>query len=552
MVTLNRVVFSTLLVFIGCFSFLAAETLPDVEVMIPMRDGMGLPTNVYFPEGKSGKYPCVLVRQPLGKDYVNPAWLEVLKDGYMLAVQSTRSFCDKTGKELPYVSDGWGPLSDGYDTVEWLANCEWTNGKVATIGASATGITELLLAPSQPKHLVCQFIEVAAPSLYQYAVWPGGQFRKEQVEGWLKAHKRDPSVAEWLSKKNSYDDFWRSFNALAQAKRIQVPQLHIGGWFDIFLQGTLDAFNTAQTLSEDDVKDKHKLIIGPWAHGFRRASTLGDFAAVEKGKQPPHEISFSDWLNFHVKGLENNVAKAPPVQYFVMGPFDGSSSSGNEWRAAHKWPPDAIYTQMYLKNDNLLQDANLQTEETALAVSFDPQNPVPTVGGRNLFLPDGPKDLRSIESRKDVIVFTTEPLKEDLEVTGKIGACIFASNVHQERDICLRLTDVYPDGKSVLIAEGVSHALAQEDNSPQPHLVDLWSTSMIFAKGHKIRLTVSGSNYPAFQASLTANPESAKTEANLCFSIHTGGKYSSYIALPVIQKLEASVCAPTEEKSKSS
>lgn len=547
MILFKRITALALTLVLSCFFLLALEVTPSLEVAIPMRDGMELPTNIYFPDGKAGKYPCVLIRQPLGKESIDPNWFTHLKEGYVVAIQSTRSSCDETGKCLPYVTDGCGELADGYDTIEWLAKSEWTNGKVATIGTSATGITQLLLAPSAPPHLVCQYVEFAAPSLFQYAVWPGGQFRKEQVEGWLKVHKRDASVTDWIHKQAEYNSFWKQFNSIELADQVKVPQVHVGGWFDIFLQGTLDAFVASSENSLGGSSTQHKLIIGPWGHRWKQTKTFGDFEPLAIGAKPPHPVTTQDWLDYHMKGTKNSLATAPTVQYFVMGPFDGSASKGNEWRTAHKWPPDSRYAQMYLTQDkkiegtqkgHSLQEESVPVDIATIDVLFDPENPVPTIGGRNLFIADGPKDLASIEKRADVVSFTTAPLDKDTEVTGRIAACFFISNILQERDVCCRVSDVYPDGKSILISEGLAHALPQAStslNTPRPVLVDLWSTSMVFAKGHRIRLTVSGSNYPAYDTSLTANPNQAENSPNVCFSLHSGGDFPSYLALPIVK-----------------
>lgn len=537
-------------------SFLYAPTLttlplPDVEILIPMRDGVQLPTNIYLPSGSPGKYPCVLIRHPLGKGVISHYWLELVKEGYIVAVQSTRSTLDDTGKTLPYLTDGWGALADGHDAVEWLAKSEWCNGKVATVGASATGITQLLLAPSNPPHLVCQYIEVAAPSLYQYAIWPGGGFRKEQVEGWLKAHKRHPSVVAWLYTKREYDDFWRSFNAIDHVDKIQTSQLHIGGWFDIFLQGTIDAYiaSSDHSLLKKGRND-HKLIIGPWVHRYRESKSLGDFAPLKEGENPPYNIRYKEWLDHHVKKVKNCVSEAPAVQYYVMGPFDGSTSSGNRWRQSDNWPPAGIeYKSLFFHLDKSLSFSKNDNEDGALQVLFDPDSAVPTIGGRNLFMADGPKDLRSIEARDDVMVFTTDTLQDEIEVTGRIGACLYVDNVAGDRDICLRITDVYPDGRSILIAEGVSSVVPNKDGSPIPVLVDLWSTSMVFAKGHKIRVIVSGSNFPAYEANLGQNKLISKWERlpkNLCFSIITSQDKASYIALPVMNNSVQSESHPED------
>ncbi len=543
-----RTCLSTLLLLLVSLAGYCGEPI-RLDITVPMRDGTELPTTILLPakegatQGNSNqensiKYPCVLVRQPLGKKYASPSWLQLATKGYMVAIQSTRSSCDASGETLPYLTDGYGALQDGYDTVEWLAASPWCNGKVATIGSSATGITQLLLAPAQPPHLVCQYIEVAPPSLYDYAIWPGGQFRKEPVEGWLQTHKFAPSVLQLLKSQPTYDAFWRQFDARKVAARVQASQVHVGGWYDVFVQGTIDAFQTVREASNAKVRGNHKLIIGPWGHRWRNSTTFGDFAPIALAKSPP--IQIEEWLDFHMKATNNHVQEAPDIQYYVMGPLDGTPSEGNKWRSAHKWPPDSILCQMYLSQNRELTSASNEKELGTVDVIFDAANPVPTIGGRNLFLPDGPKNLAALEKRPDVVFFTSKPLSHDTEVTGRIMARLYVSNVFTQRDVCCRLADVYPDGKSIIIAEGVTHIHPQENTSsentvsasdPQPVSVDLWSTSMVFAKGHRIQLLVSGSLFPSYDTSLAPNPDEAK-EHNICFTIHNGGKYASALSLP--------------------
>jgi len=527
-----------------------SKAIPDVELFVPMRDGTRLPTYIFLPQDKAGKYPCVLIRHPLGAKMAEQSWTDLAEQGYMVAVQSTRACCDTTGTAIPYFTDGWGQLEDGYDAVEWLAKSEWCNGKVATIGTSATGITQLLLAPTRPPHLTCQYIEVGAPSLYHYVVRPGGQLRKEQVEGWLKIQNRSSSVFQLLTNRVTYDDLWSQFNSLTKASSINVPQIHVGGWYDIFLQGTIDAFSAAQEQSATAVRPYHKLIIGPWGHRWKEAPTsLGEFPSPQNGRQPPIPITFCDWLDFHMKGAQNNVTKAPSVQYYVMGPFDGTSSCGNCWKAAHKWPPDATSISLFLSRQTLVDESKLSLQESVIDVLFDSQNPVPTIGGRNLFSADGPKNLNSIEARNDVALFTTEPLLEDTEVTGRLHASFYVTGVQQERDICCRLADLYPTGQSILVAEGIAHITPKEAGKAQRVDVDLWSTSMVFAKNHKIRLLVSGSNFPSYEASLAPNQDPS---SRVCFSIVSGGKSPSFLSLPVVKNYplpEGTVCESTLKKT---
>jgi len=537
--------------------------LPDQVIDVPMRDGVMLPANVFLPPREKGEaersFPCVLVRHPLGKDVVHrypdfpphDSWLALVKKGYALVVQSTRSICDPTGKSIPYLTDGWSEkrrLADGYDTVQWLASANFCNGSISTVGSSATGITQLLLAPAAPPNLSCQYIEMAPPSMYQYAVYPGGQFRKEQVEGWLQSHQRHPSIVEWLKGKSRYDSFWGQFNALEYADHVRVPQFHMGGWFDIFLQGTIDAFFAAQQYSQSEVRQKHRLIIGPWGHRWKETNKLGDFTLTKKQKTPPVNITEEKWLDFHVRNVSNGLAEAPSVQYYVMGPFDGSPSKGHCWRTAQSWPPQGVkYQSFYLRADSKLAQKK-QEECEPTNITFDAKNPVPSIGGRNLFLPDGPRDIQQLVSRSDTICYTSDLLEEDVEVTGRLWANMYLSDLAHDRDICLRLVDIWPSGEHYLVVEGVSHVSArQQDKGKDPQLVvvDLWSTSMVFAKGHKIGLLISASNYPAYETSFVAD----ETQGT-AFKIHATEQYPSSLELPLFE--EEKKVVSTEEREVSS
>ncbi len=519
---------------------------PDKVLSIPMRDGFELPAHLFLPKNSSlEKFPCVLVRHPIGKEKLDPDWLEYVDAGYALVIQSTRSCCDTTGKMVPYLTDGWSDdqqPADGYDTVQWIASADFCDGRVSTIGVSAGGITQFLLAPASPPNLRCQSIEMAAPSMYQYAVYPGGGFRKEQVEGWLKVHKRDPSVMEWLRSKPRYDAFWSRFNSLDFVDQVRVPQLHIGGWYDIFLQGTIDAYVAGHELSHPAVRNQHRLIIGPWGHRWRHNGLLADTALSEAEKTPPYNITTRAWLDFHVKGIKNIVAQAPKIQYYVMGAFDGTKTKGEIWRTSQVWPPKgAESTKFMIGKDGILfqeDESKDATLSSPYKILFHGANPVPTIGGRNLFMPDGPRDLLPLFERDDVLVFSTDFLKEDLEVTGRLWAHLHVGDVIQERDICLRLVDISPKGAAHIVAEGVTRVSpkwSEESKSQNPVseprlvVVDLWSTSKVFAKGHKIGLLVSATNFPAYEVSGSQDEETVTA-----FTIHSNKRHPSFLSLPVM------------------
>lgn len=521
----------------------ADDLKPAITVEIPMRDGTLLPTDIYLPNKEARHLPCILLRLPAGraaKPWVDYAALSQL--GYAVAFQDTRSAIDQEGKTLPYLSDGWWKNRDGYDTVEWLAKSEFTNGKVGTLGFSAAGVTQMLLAPSMPPSLVCQYIGVAPGSLYHHAIYPGGQILKNQVEGWVGLYTRDTGVLNQICGQPYYNDFWQYLDAIKTAHQVNVPGLIYGGWYDTFLQGTIDAFVARQEMGGEGARGKQKLIIGPWTHYYPQSTKLGDFEVPEAGYAPPFDMSPQKWFEHYLKGVENGINEIPPVTYYVMGPFDGSPSTGNRWKFAQKWPVPADFTSFYFTKDHRLIKEEVPQAAGILSYLYDPKAPIPTLGGCNLFLEAGPKDQTTIESRADVLVFTSEELTEDTEVTGQVLAKVFFATDCDDTDIVVRLTDVYPDGRSILVSDGAHRTgisgLVQGNREPKEVEVDLWSTSLVFAKGHKIRVSVSSSNYPKFEKNMNvgvvgANSGSCNVAHN---SFYVGPLYPSRIILPIVKE----------------
>ncbi len=516
---------------------------PRCTVEIPMRDGFTLPTDLYIPlEGNPSDYPCVLLRSPAGrKNSFAAKYAYLASKGYVVAIQDTRSATDTEGKTFPGLSDGWGKEQDGYDAIEWLAKSPFCNGKIGTAGVSALGITQYLLAPSAPPSLKCQYIGVAASSMYHHALCPGGQLLKDQVEGWLGLYAKDCGVHCFAATRPFYNDFWRSLNSLEVADRVNVPAIHYGGWYDTFIQGTLDAFVARQEHGAPGARNQQKLLIGPWTHFWPQMSCLGDFQIPKGSFQAPIDLSCERWFDYHLKGEPNGINQAPAVIYYVMGPFDGSPSKGNKWRSADHWPPKSEPTSLYLNgSEELLTEAPKRHAQSSY--TYDPSDPVPTVGGRNLFLESGPKDQRVLEEREDVLVYTTPILKHDLEVTGKIHAKLYFTSNCADTDVVVRLTDVYPDGKSILIADGMYRTgVKNVETLHDPHApaeidIDLWSTSMVFAQGHRIRISISSSNYPRFERNLNVGLVGSYhgSQAIAENKIHTGPKTPSRIILPVV------------------
>ena len=323
----------------------------------------------------------------------------------------------------------------------------------------------------------------------------------------------------------------------------------MGGWFDTFLQGTLSAFEGRHYQGGEGAKGNQKLVIGPWTHFWPMSKKLGDFDVPSAGSNPPFDISAKNWFDHYLKAIPNRIETIPAVIYYVMGPFDGTPSKGNVWRTADRWPIPAELTSFYLTKDAALQTA--PSANATLSYSSHPHHPIPTLGGRNLFLESGPKDQRSIEKREDILLFTTPILTEDMEATGPLSAILYFTSDKKDTDIVVRLCDVYPDGRSILISEGVYQlGVMSYDKEIHPHYepgkpekihLDLLATSMVFAKGHAIRLSVSSSNYPRYESNMhigLIGENSGKFEIAKN-TLYMGKDYPSRLILPLIKNSPA-------------
>lgn len=534
-----------LFLFLLQYPLWSEDPKPTLTVMIPMRDGTTLPTDIYLPNPEARHLPCILLRSPAGRQ----AWAsfaDIAKEGYVVAIQDTRNVLDAEGKTFPFLADGWGKLQDGYDTVEWLAKSPYTNGKIGTWGASALGITQLLMAPSAPPHLKCQYILIAAASLYHHGLFPGGMLLKNQAEGWLGYYARDTGVLSYICQRPFYNEFWKQLNTVDRAHHVTVPGMHIGGWYDTFLQGTLSAFTSRQNEGGKGARGWQKLVIGPWTHFWPQSKVFGDFEVPAAGAMPPLDISPKRWFDHYLKDMENGVEYLPPILYYVMGPFDGSASSGNLWRYADNWPVPAVETPYYLTPHQGLQA--LVPFAGKLSYTYDPRDPIPTLGGRNLFLMSGPADQSSIEKRRDILTFTSDPLEEDIEVTGNLSAKIYFASTQPDTDIVVRLTDVYPDGRSILISDGgyrIGLLCYQQEglpkfnpNEPIEVDVDLGATSIVLAKGHSIRISVSSSNYPRYEKNMNVGVLGSNSgKFNLTSNgVYMGELHPSSVTLPIVRK----------------
>jgi len=473
--------------------------------MIDMRDGIHLATDVYLPDGGSPPHGAILVRTPYNKNGSGAgSWAD---SGWPSIVQDTRGRFQSEGLDTMFRDDH----TDGFDTLEWIADQAWSNGKVATIGGSATGIVQYLVAGTNPSALKCQYIGAATPNLYT-TIYPGGQFRKNMVESWLANQGSTYILPELWAYENYSLEFWTNVSLEDNWQDVNVPAFHIGGWYDCFCQGLLDGFMGYQYDSGSGAAGKSKLVVGPWTHAFFGGRIQGQLKYPVNAQDTFSGEYWDEILDQYILEISDDFENRPNVVYYVMGDVKDSSAKGNFWRYADDWPPAYIPDEWYFHESNVLSmDApGAYSPNTYL---YNPTNPVPTKGGTNLFplAPTwaGPYDQTSIENRPDVLLFTSDVLTEPYEATGRIKARLYVSSDCPDTDFTVKLTDVYPDGRSMLICDGilrmrnrngVDHWEFMDSGEVYEIEVDLWSTSYIWNTGHRIRVAVSSSNYPRYLA----------------------------------------------------
>ncbi len=519
-----------------------AQQAPKPEcqtVMVPMRDGVRLAADVYLPPGVSGPVGAVLTRTPYGKGGFTGDAAAVNRAGYAFVAQDMRGRYASEGEDTLFLTDAGGELQDGYDTIEWIAAQDWCNGNVGTRGGSAMGITQYMALCSAPPHLRCAHVSVAAPSIYHYAGYYGGVFRQAMVTGWLTGHRFRPENLQLVLDNPSYNDMWRIVDLSNYADRVTVPVIHRGGWFDCFGGGTVYAYRLLQEHGGDGARGNQFLIMGPTTHGRSNVEAL----AFPNEDKPPFTAE-ADFYHWNLRGADVDTNALPRVYYYVMGAVGEDGAPGNVWRTAADWPPAYNATRLYLGADGTA--ATTVPAQGALSYEYDPRNPVPTVGGANLLLARGSMDQRRVEERSDVLIFNTPVLAGPVEITGPLSAVLYVSSDCPDTDFTIKLTDVYPDGRSMLIADGIRRARYRNSFETPEFMepgevcrveVDVWNTSIILNAGHRLRVAVSSSNAPRFSANPnTGAPDDRGDQKRVANNtIHLGGEHASHVLLPVVE-----------------
>jgi len=472
------------------------------EVFATMRDGVKLAGNLYLPEGK-GPFPCIVTRTPYGKDemYADPRGAEgYTKSGYAFLVQDTRGKGHSEGFYQAFVND----RDDGYDTIEWMAEQPWCNGKVGITGGSAMGITGNLAAIANPPHLTAAFV-IVAPTSMTAASFIGGAFKQKDSGDW----SRDQGIPEDVIARRAagYPSSaeYAALDILRNAEFIDIPIYNYGGWYDIFNEGNVRNFMYLQHHGSKGARGNQKLEMGPFGHGELSGDLEYPGTAGIRGNTT--EIR---WFDYWLKGIDNGIMSEPPVKAYMMASArKGAVSSKNRWMTFGDWPPAPQTVDYFLHANGTLSTAAPKAAAAAKTYSFDPKNPVPSIGGANLTFERGPMDQRPIGKRQDYLRFETPVLEHDMAIAGPVSVDLWASTDGLDTDFMVKLVDVYPDGYEAIVLDSALRTRYRNGRdaddiafmtpgAPEKLTIDLWDTAITFEKGHRIAVHVTSSNSPRF------------------------------------------------------
>jgi predicted acyl esterase len=510
------------------------------EYMTEMRDGANLAMSVYTPHGE-GPWPVVLMRTPYNKANAERHAQRYLDAGYVFAIQGCRERYLSEGRYVPFEND----MEDGYDTVEWLAKQSFCTGKIGMTGDSAPGITANLAAAAAPPHLFAAFVGVAPRSLFYESRFIGGVFKESHAGGWM----RRQGVADQIpgmKKRVVMDNQWKATDLIHHRDKIRIPIYNVGGWYDIFSHGSIHNFKYLQEQGAQGARGNQKLWMGAFGHG-RISGKLAYPADLGLGGVKANEEI--RWFDYWLKGVDNGIMDEPPVAYFRMGSAkQGAPSSHNELMHADSWPPKSTTTKFYLQSDFGISTTKPKSLNGKTSYNHDPKNPIPTMGEANLRIEKGPMDQRYIGNRDDYLRFETMPLAEDLVITGKIDLELYVATDGLDTDFMVKLVDIYPDGYEAIVMDNPIRAryrLGREvgdqrmmtPGKPQLLNIDLWSTAIVFEKGHRIEIHISSSNFPRFE--INTNTGEAAGENRIPprvarNTIYHNSRYPSSLSLPVV------------------
>ncbi|HCO96643.1 MAG TPA: hypothetical protein DIU00_22345, partial [Phycisphaerales bacterium] len=487
-------------------TILAAQEAFEVdvrtEVKIPMRDGVELSANIFLPKAE-GKFPVILIRSPYGKgNEKNGDGLFYAGRGYVVVSQDCRGKGSSQGQWEPFANE----RNDGADTQQWLLKQPWCNGSIGTTGGSYVGFTQWISAPNAGDHLKAMFPLVPLVDTYGDGVYIDGTLNLALMMGWgsVVAMRPGEMVAmftwkeedwnkafrtlplnEWdraLGRKVQYlrdwvahphfDDYWAARGVRNQWQDITIPICAVGGWYDIFSRSVIEHINAVRSKSRSlDARKHQHLVMGPWGHGISQDGKVGDLNFGKESVINLRQLQ-TKWFDYWLKGDKTGADTWPAFRIFVMG--------RNQWRDEQQWPLERTeYTPYYFHSEGFANtaagDGKLTTVKPGRQPGdefvYDPNDPVPTAGGCNLVgCPAGPRDQSEVEKRNDVLVFTSEALKTEMEVTGPVKVILYAASTAKDTDFTAKLLDVHPDGRPFNLCDGIARASCR-DSIVEPSLI---------------------------------------------------------------------------------
>ncbi|HET7567519.1 MAG TPA: CocE/NonD family hydrolase [Gaiellaceae bacterium] len=522
------------------------------EVAMPLPDGTRLATEVAVADD-GAPHPVLLVRTPYGRDFARGLHdpVALAREGWAVVLQDVRGRWGSEGAFAAFAQEG----PDGAAAVEWCARQPWSNGRVATAGASYQGWTQWAAAVERPRGLCAISPAIVAPALGEGWFRQGGAFRVGAWTLWAlgiasagtggsRASERraGKALAEWLELVRHPTNVdavaiampqfrdWLSpeseLNAQPRGRlaRVAVPGFHVGGWYDIFCEGTIAGYTALRRARSEAVRRAQRLVVGPWGHVAQYGQITG-------------EVDFGPDANAAARGLLQEQLR------FLRDAADGNEPQGgvsvfvmgrNRWLDLETWPPPAREVPLHLAADGasngLHGGGRLQWSAPERSgedrYRHDPADPVPTRGGRHLHVglpPFGPLDQRQLGGRSDVLVYTSEPLGGDLAVVGLVRARLRFASTAARADVAVKLVDVHPDGRALNVVDSIRR-VELVPGVPQQVDLDVGSTAMTFARGHRIRIEVASSNWPQFDLVEAAEQ-----------TLHWGGRSGSRLLLPVYE-----------------
>jgi putative CocE/NonD family hydrolase len=576
----------------------------EKDVMVSMRDGVTLATDLFLPDG--GPAPTLLVRMAYNKNVFErmmlallPHTMSFVEAGYAVVWQDCRGTYGSNGAFRPHIDDA----SDGADTVEWIRQQSWCDGNVGSYGISYLGFVQWATASRQPEGLKA-IAPTATTTDYYVAPWysRGGALSWSTALGWvinttiqfgsyaLQQGKGDPEVVmkaaamsadldshlgklpiidqpvlneyspwwkDWLEHPDR-DGFWSEMAPAEHFHEMTTPALHVVGWFDFFVHETTRAFTRMHAeAATAEARQGQRLIIGPWDHLYQEGRYRDrNFGLIGHHVSADITGAHLRFFDRHLRGNAEADVGASPVRIFVMGI--------DEWRDEQNWPlPDTDYVDYYLDGSGRANTAggdgvlatSPPTTERADTYRYDPMRPVPSLGGRvgGNFLfgainETGPVDQSPVESRDDVLCFTSPVLEDPVEVTGNVSLVLHASTSALDTDFTGKLVDVFPDGRAIYLTDGILRA-RYRNSLAEPELLepdrvyeltlDLGPTSNVFLPGHRIRLEVSSSNFPLYDRNTNTGGIIAYDTDQPVVAVNQvlhGPKHASRLVLPLIRR----------------